>query len=149
MSDYKPFNNHPKQTFQLVDGQRVARIKDDKKATFKWLPCPMNGHNDTAGSWVFEMDDGEVVYLSGYIYDSYPWRIPNRFRKLGPYELIADRVEAKKAELAAEQWEPTTLQEDYDCARICDLLDMIVDEKVKTEDYNFVVERLMAMVAGE
>ena len=141
MSDCKLFANHPKQTFQLVDGQRVARIKDDKKATFKWRPCPMNGHNDTAGSWAFEMDDGEVVYLSGYIYDSYPWRIPNRFRKLGPDELIEDRVEAG--------WEPTTLQEDYNNALICDLLDMIVDEKVKTEDYNFVVERLMALVAGE
>ena len=141
MSDYKLFVNHPKQTFQLVDGQRVARIKDDKKATFKWRPCPMNGHNDTAGSWVFEMDDGEVVYLSGAMHDLYPWRIPNHFRKLGPDELIEDRVEAG--------WEPTTLQEDYNNALICDLLDMIVDEKVKTEDYNFVVERLMALVAGE
>ena len=148
MSDYKLFANHPKQTFQLVDGQRVARIKDGKLGTFTWRPCPGNGHNDTAGSWAFEMDDGEVVFLNGYIYDSYPWRIPNRFRKLGPYELIADSIEAKKAEIAAEQWEPTTLQEDYDNALICDLLDMIVDKKVKSEDYDYVVERLQAMMAG-
>ena len=62
-------------------------------------------------------------------------------------ELIAGRIEAKEAEMAVE-WEPTTLQEDYDNALICDLLDMIVDEKVKTEDYNYVVERFQAMLAA-
>lgn len=141
MSDYKLFANHPKQTSQFDRGDRVVRIKDGKLGTFTWRPCPGNGHNDTAGSWAFEMDDGEVVFLNGYIYDSYPWRIPNRFRHASYDEL------AMVQEVPAE-WEPTTLQEDYDNALICDLLDMIVDKKVKSEDYDYVVERLQAMMAG-
>ena len=141
MSDYKLFANHPKQTSQFQQGDRVVRIKDGKLGTFTWRPCPGNGHNDTAGSWAFEMDDGEVVFLNGYIYDSYPWRIPNRFRHASYDEL------AMVQEVPVE-WEPTTLQEDYDNALICDLLDMIVDKKVKSEDYDYVVERLQAMMAG-
>lgn len=152
----RSFANHPKQNFDLVDGQRVARIKDGKKATFKWSPCLMNGHNDNAGSWAFEMDDGEVIYLNGYIYDSYPWRIPNRFRKLGPYELMQEAIEADNAaaqrnmEVAAAQLAASEEEERaYKVqARICDLLDMIVDEKVKSEDYNYVVEQLEAMIGG-
>lgn len=177
----RSFANHPKQNFDLVDGLRVARIKDGKKATFKWRPCPMNGHNDNAGSWVFEMDDGEVIYLNGYIYDSYPWRIPNRFRKLLPRELMKEAIEAdidaaqRKMEVAAAQlaeekeligveWAIAEARKAKAAeasraaaeeeraykvqARICDLLDMIVDEKVKSEDYNYVVEQLEAMIGG-
>mgnify|MGYP004044134603 CR=1 FL=1 len=31
--------------------------------------------------------------------------------------------------------------------RICELLDMIVEERVKTEDYNYVVEALTAIIS--
>ena len=63
-------------------------------------------------------------------------------------QLIADRFEAKEAEIAAELEAAKAGQFSVDeGARICDLLDMIVDEKVKTEDYNYVVEQLQAMMA--
>lgn len=54
-----------------------------------------------------------------------------------------------KAEMAAELAPANAAAEWMDSlanARICDLLDMIVDEKVKTEDYNYVVEQLQAMM---
>jgi len=143
MSYCKPFANHPKQTTQFQGNDRVARIKDGKLGALKWRPCPMNGHNDTAGGWAFEMDDGEVVNLNGYIHDTYPWRIPNRFMLATPGVLAMagtpDVVELQEA----------TLREDEDkIAVVCDLLDMIVDDKVATEDYNYVVEALAAMVCA-
>ena len=139
MSAYKIFANHPKQIVKFQQDRRVARIKDGKLGTFKWRPCPGNGHNDTAGSWAFEMDDGEVVFLNGYTHDTYPWRIPNRFRHATDGELMM-------VQEVPVEWEPTIA--DYNTALICDLLDMIVDENVKTEDYNYVVERLQAMLAA-
>ena len=149
MSAYKFFANHPKQIVEFQQDLRIARIKDGKLGTFKWRPCPMNGHNDSAGGWAFEMDDGEVINLNGYTHDTYPWRIPNRFRHASPAELIAAAFEAKEAEMAAELEAAKAGQFSVDeGARICDLLDMIVDEKVKTEDYNYVVEQLQAMMAA-
>jgi len=163
---YKTFNNHPNQVTQFQGNDRVARIKDGKLGTFKWQSCPMNGHNDNAGSWAFEMDDGEEIYLNGYIYDSYPWRIPNRFRKLNPEELLGEVIgvdwavaEAQKAGVGPDDapidfdyppgafavTEPFNSAEDAN-ARICDLVDMIVDDKAATEDYNYVVEQLQAML---
>ena len=154
MSYYKTFANHPKQIVQFQQDRRVARVKDGKLGTFKWQPCPMNGHNDAAGSWSFEMDDGEVVYLNGYIHDTYPWRIPNRYRHATGAELIAAAFEAKEAEMAAEleaakaemAMSHTDIEDDL-VNRICDLVDMIVDDRVKTDDYNYVVAQLEEMMA--
>ncbi len=88
MTYYKTFTNHPKQKTQFQGNDRVVRIKDGKPGTFKWEPCPMNGHNDAAGAWVFEMDDGEKVYLVGRGQFNFPWRIPNRFRQAIDGELV-------------------------------------------------------------
>ena len=110
MSCNKTFANHPKQTTQFKEGDRVVRIKDGKEGTFKY--------ERVSDSWKFEMDDGESLYLCGWAHANWPWRIPNRFN------LKTDANE-----------------------RICELLDMIVEERVKTEDYNYVVEALTAMIS--
>jgi len=153
MAHYKTFNNHPKQINLFVGGDRVLRIKDGELGTFKWEPSPMNGHNDAAGAWVFEMDYGEKIYLNGSTHNNFPWRIPNRFRHavmvLSFHEAGVDPDDAPidfdYPPGAFARTEPFNSAEDAN-ARICDLVDMIVDDKATTEDYNYVVEQLQAML---
>ena len=76
----RTFNNHRKQKHYFSHGDRVVQIKDGESGVFCWESCPMNGHNDSAGSWGFTLDNGERIYLTGYVADTFPWRIPNRFQ---------------------------------------------------------------------
>jgi len=139
MTYYKTFANHPNQNTQFQGNDRVVRIKDGKPGTFKWEPCPMNGHNDAAGAWMFEMDYGEKFYLNGSAHNNFPWRIPNRFRHATEAVVVA-KPEVTKPQQMNPGAEQTV-------ARICDLVDMVVRNEVTTEDYNYVVEELTAMVS--
>tara|TARA_E500000331_G_scaffold329257_1_gene349690 strand:- start:1763 stop:2197 length:435 start_codon:yes stop_codon:yes gene_type:complete len=139
----KTFTNHPKQNTHFYSGDRIVRTRDEKTGTFKWETCPMNGHNDAAGSWVFAMDDGEKVYLSGYIHDNFPWRIPNRYR----VDFAAMRSDPAINEEDFRDMVPDEDDENDEVInQICDLLDQVVMTNCSQEEYNNVVEKLAAMV---
>ena len=143
---------HEKQNYEFHDGDSVFRASDGAKGVFVWEWCPMNGHNDAAGAWMFRLDNGEKIYLNGSYHEKYPWRIPNRFFPHGRLDEDCFASDPDDAPIdfdyppgAFARTEPFNSAEDAN-ARICDLLDMIVDEKIKTEDYNYVVEQLQEMM---
>jgi hypothetical protein len=149
MAYYKTFNNHPRQATQFQGNDRVVRLRDGEMGCFQWESCPMNGHNDAAGAWIFEMDCGEKVYLNGSGHNNFPWRIPNRFRHAIGAEVGVDPDDAPidfdYPPGAFARTEPFNSAEDAN-ARVCELVDMIVDDKATTEDYNYVVQELLEMI---